>query len=401
MKIKKNKIRKQIAIIVGILFGANIALSIIIPFSAGEMGISISSTIIVIIILFFLAVKIRNIYIFRKDEIVEKFEKQIEDISISDAFLYSLFSIKSIYKNIAIEHKKIINIVFILIGSALLFLLFHTGNFGPILLAGVVIGAAILMLIRILTMERWEKNKLLNELKVAYDMQMSLLPKEQPKFYNTDIHGICLPAKYVGGDFFSYYLIDNNNLLISLTDVSGKGLDAAMITLFFSGSLSAETTHSSDCEIIMSNLNTISIPYLKKGKFISSLLFRIDYENMDLYYINAGQPRPILKRNNKISILNSNGNNFPIGLVKESNYKIESMKIKQNDILLFYTDGVNETMNKYRDEYSNGRLENFILNMNTATLSSKDIADSIINDIFNFKGEAEQHDDITLVVVKI
>jgi serine phosphatase RsbU (regulator of sigma subunit) len=400
MKITDNKIRKQIAIIILILLIASGLLNFAVA-SFSNRGGSVLSTIIVVVILLFLAIKIRNIYLFRKDEIIEKFEKQKGDVSVLDAFLYSLFSIKSIYTNIPDDHKKIINVVFILIGSALIFLLFHIGNLGTILLAGVIIGAAILILIRILTMEREEKNRLMDELKVAHDMQMSLLPKEPPKFYDTDIYGICLPAKYVGGDFFNYYLTDSNNLSISLTDVSGKGLDAAMTTLFFSGSLSAEIIHSSDCKNIMNNLNRVSLQHLKKGKFISSLLFKMDYENMEIHYINAGQPKPILKRDNIISILNSNGNNFPIGLVKEPNYKTESIKIKQNDIILIYTDGVNEAMNKYRNEYTNERLTSFILNIDTVTLSSKDIADSIINDIFNFKGEAEQHDDITLVVIKV
>jgi serine phosphatase RsbU (regulator of sigma subunit) len=400
MKTTNTKIRKQIIIIIVILLIANAFLRYIAR-SFSEIGVSTAIPAIIIIILIVLAIKIRNIYLFRKDEIIEEFEKQKGNISILDAFLYSLFSIKPIYTNIADDHRKIINVVFILIVSALFFLLFQVGSLGTILLAGVVILAAVLILISILTMEREEKTRLMDELKVAHDMQMSLMPKESPKFYDTDIHGVCLPAKYVGGDFFSYYLADSNNLLISLTDVSGKGLDAAMITLLFSGSLSAEMIHSSDCENIMTNLNKISIQYLKKGKFIASLFFKIDYGNMELHYINAGQPKPILKRDNTISILNSNGNNFPIGLVKEPNYKVQSIRIKQNDVILFYTDGVNEAMDKYRNEYTNERLENFILNTNTATLSSNDITDFIVQDVFKFKGDAEQYDDITLMVIKI
>ena len=231
--------RKQIIILFGILFSIQSILSSI-SYGISKSTISKIFTLIVLwSIVIFLFLKLKNKYLPRKDEFIRKFEIEKENIGIIDAFIYSIISYKEIFLNIPQDRKRIVNISFILIGIAMFFLYLQVGNFISIVSALIVIFAAILILIRVLTLEREERSRLQNELSVARDMQMSLMPKEPPDFHNFDIYGFCKPAKIVGGDFFDFHKLDENRIAISIADVSGKGLDAAMTTLFISASLAS------------------------------------------------------------------------------------------------------------------------------------------------------------------
>lgn len=340
-------------------------------------------------------------YLPKKEEFIRKFEIEKEDIGIIDAFLYSIISFKEIYLNIPQDRKRIVNISFILIGIAMFFLYLQVGNFISIVSALIVIFAAILILIRILTLEREERSRLQNELSVARDMQMSLMPKESPVFHNFDIYGICKPAKIVGGDFFDYNKLDENRIAISIADVSGKGLDAAMTTLFISGALASELKYSKNYSDIVSHLNSITKNHCIKGKFISFLLTVIDYESKKLFYINAGQPKPVIKRNEKVWSLDYNGIRLPLGALNGTKYEINEFEIMNNDLLIFYTDGVTEAMNNENDIYGSDRLIKKISELSTQNLNSKEIHDTILYDVISFCDDKEQHDDITMIITKI
>lgn len=344
---------------------------------------------------------VRKKYMPKKDEIVKKFEEQKDDITLLDAFLYSLFSVKDIYNSIPHDRKKIINISLILFGVAMLFLYMQVGNFISILSSLVIIAAAALILIRVMTMEREERTKLQNELEVAREMQMSLMPREQPDFHKHDIYGVCKPAKDVGGDFFDFNSINVNKLAVSLADVSGKGLDAAMTTLFISGALASEIKHSDNCSEILDNLNKITMKHTIKGKFIAFLLSILDNNEKMFYYINAGQPKPVIKRDNYVFSINSQGARLPLGVISKPDYCTNKFEVKAGDILIMYTDGVNEAMNVQNEIFSTERLEKFLMTLDTTLMSSKEIAMSIIDDIAIYCGEKEQHDDIAMVVIKI
>ena len=393
--------RKQIFILLGVLFAIQgILSSISLSFSKYNFT-KIFSLIILWGVVIYIFLKVKDKYLPQKDKLVKKFEEQKDDISIMDAFVYSLLSIKDIYTNIPHDRRRIINIALLLIGVAMLFLYMQVGNLFSILSSSVIIAAANMILIRVMTMEREERSRLLDELKVARDMQMSLMPKEQPDFHGHEIYGICQPAKDVGGDFFDFNIADDSRLAISLADVSGKGLDAAMTTLFISGALASEIKHSADCSNILINLNHITLKHSMKGKFIAFFLSILDINQKKLYYINAGQPKPIVKRDGFVYSLNSQGARLPLGLIKDPEYNTSELDLKKDDMLVFYTDGVSEAMNKDNEIYSTEKLEQLLRNSHTDDLSVKEIADVILHDIDNFVSTAEQHDDIALVVIKL
>lgn len=395
------KTRKQIFILFAILFAIQgILSSISNGFSKFHFTKLISLVILwgIVIAVF---IKVANKYTTQKEDIVKKFEAQKDDLSILDAFVYSLVSIKDIYSNIPQDRKRIINISLILISIAMLFLFMQVGNLVSILSSFVVIVAANLILIRVLTMEREERSRLQDELKVARDMQMSLMPKGSPEFFGHDIFGVCKPTKDVGGDFFDFNLADEKRLAISLADVSGKGLDAAMTTLFISGALASEIKHSTDCTSILSNLNHITIKHSIKGKFIAFFLSVLDINAKKLYYINAGQPKPIIKRDGLVQSLNSQGARLPLGVMNNPEYTTNEFEIRKDDLIVIYTDGISEAMNIKNEIYSSERLEKFLEKIDTSEISSQEITDKIILDINEYSGKREQHDDIAIVVIKL
>ena len=393
--------RKQIIILFGILFSIQSILSSI-SYGISKSTISKIFTLIVLwSIVIFLFLKLKNKYLPRKDEFIRKFEIEKENIGIIDAFIYSIISYKEIFLNIPQDRKRIVNISFILIGIAMFFLYLQVGNFISIVSALIVIFAAILILVRVLTLEREERSRLQNELSVARDMQMSLMPKESPDFHNFDIYGFCKPAKIVGGDFFDFHKLDENRIAISIADVSGKGLDAAMTTLFISGALASELKYSKNYSDIVSHLNTVTKNHCVKGKFISFLLTVIDYESKRLYYINAGQPKPIVKRNEQILCLDYNGIRLPLGALNGTKYEVNEFDILNNDLIIFYTDGVSEAMNSENDIYGSERLIKKISELPTDSLNSKEICDNVYLDLLSFCNPKDQHDDITMITIKI
>jgi serine phosphatase RsbU (regulator of sigma subunit) len=349
----------------------------------------------VVVVIFW---KVKNKF---QGQIKEKFENGESELSITTASVYSIAWFKEIYNNIPSDRKRIVQISFMLISAALIFLLIKLGNIATVATAGIIIVAAIGLLLWTVTAEREVRNRLHDELKVAKEMQMRLMPKDKPEFYDYDLYGICIPAKDVGGDIFDYSVINEKNLAVSLADVSGKGLDAALTTVFLSGAFSSEIKNSQSCSDVTNNLNKTLFSHTVRGKFVSFMLAIFDEQNKKISFVNAGQPKPILIRNNEICELNADGMRFPLGMMENVSYTNTIIDLKPGDIMVFYTDGISEAMNINNELYSSDKLIELLNKSNIQDLDSNTICMKILNSVKYFVGESEQHDDIALVVVKI
>ena len=248
-----------------------------------------------------------------------------------------------------------------------------------------------------------ERQRLQRELEIARDVQMSFLPAKDPQFSGLDIAAHCIPALEVGGDYYDYVKLNETRFGITIGDVSGKGTQAAFYMTLAKGFVKAlSKTVSSPSEFLI-KINELFYENVERGTFISMIYGIFDLKEKTLTFARAGH-NPVIARHSgksEVELLNPVG--LALGLEKGTifNKTIKEIKIDihPGDTFVFYTDGFTEAMNRYKLEFSEKRLKESISNY--INLPAKDLLEKTIADVNTFIGTAVQHDDMTMVVVKV
>ena len=259
---------------------------------------------------------------------------------------------------------------------------------------------AFLVLNLLIALELADKITSNEELSVARDIQNSLLPINPPEYINYDISCYSETAKSVGGDYYDFILKDNN-LILAIGDISGKGMAAAIhmvqVQALFRNILG---THSSPKEVL-SHLNDNLLKLFQLGTFFTINLASIK-PNGSVQFCRAGHLPVIYFNRKEEKCINLIPKGIGIGLSRNGffNNALEEMTIlpEQGDILIFFTDGITEAMNSYLMEYGEDRLKAAV--KNNAFKSAKGIKSAIIDSIKRFTVNAPVYDDITLIVLK-
>lgn len=342
-----------------------------------------------------------------KDAAKEQFEKRKGDINIhniKDAAIFSLAWSREIYKSIPHDRKPLVKTSFILIGIAGGIVMLHLGKYGfltLLVIAGLIL-AGMNLLIWVVGSERQEKDRIAIELETARKMQLSLMPTHDPEVRGFDISGCCIPAHDVGGDLFDFVWVGKGHkrLCIPIVDVSGKGMDAALTAVYTSGALVFAAQHEEDVVTVMNNLNSAIYSRQQRSRFVSLLMVALDISSRKIEYVNAGQSKPILFRENRVEVLKGSGARFPLGVMESPRYRQEALQLQRGDLLLLYTDGVTEAMNAQEDMFGEDRLKNLFHNLARQDLSAVGLVTGIKDEIVSFSGPDYQRDDLTIVVVK-
>jgi len=246
--------------------------------------------------------------------------------------------------------------------------------------------------------ERAERERLEHELAEAREMQMSLLPEKDPNVEGFQITGACKPTMEVGGDFFDYIKLKDGKFGIAVADVAGKSLKAAMAAVMANGMLHSESKACSHPNEVLSILNESLRQRLEHRMFVALCLACINPEGKQVLFSNAGIPYPIVKRGNSIMEMEAGG--VPLGMMTGIEYETDSIHLQPGDFLVFYTDGIVEAENEADEMYSYERLYSTIQRADDK-MSAGELLNAILFDVQTFSGEAEQCDDITLVVLKV
>lgn len=340
----------------------------------------------------------------RKQISRQKIERSTEHIRLWDALAFSLLWSDEIYTDIPQDRKRLVVISYTLIALGVCAAFFHIG---PGLMMVVIVGGLVLgavnLLAWVVSLERGEKESLQTELALAHDVQISLMPKEQPSVPGYDIAGMSLPAQEVGGDHFDYAFLGGGKerFGISIVDVSGKGMQAAMSAVFTSGAYSSEVKQSSSPAEILTRLNRSIYSHTKRGQFVSFLLAVLSFSDRTLCFANAGQTKPILYSSHSTEHLNSLGVTFPLGMKEDSTYEERSIRLQTGDVVLLLTDGITEAMNTQKELFGLERLELCLANADLPAMSARQIMNAIIECVRRFSEGSAQHDDMTLVVIKV
>ncbi|MCP5052186.1 MAG: PP2C family protein-serine/threonine phosphatase [bacterium] len=334
----------------------------------------------------------------------EQFEKKKGNIGLKDAAIFSLAWSREIYKGIPKDRKTLVKTSFTLIGIAMGLVMINSrsGSLLIVLLIAGLILAGVNLLIWVVGSEREEKDRIAIELDAARKMQMSLMPEKDPEVKGFDISGCCIPAKNVGGDLFDFVWSGKNHdkLCIPIVDVSGKGMDAALTAVYTSGAIASEAQHEKDIVSVMDHLNSTIYSRQNRSRFVSMLMTTLEVPALRMEYVNAGQSKPILLRDNQVEILTGEGARFPLGVMESPRYQQNALQLKPKDTLLLYTDGVTEAMNAQQEMYGEERLIKLFTGLVQQGLNAKEIVLQIKTDALEFSGPNHQHDDLTIVAVR-
>lgn len=246
--------------------------------------------------------------------------------------------------------------------------------------------------------EELEKHKLEEELDLAREIQRNLLPSEIVQLNNFEISAENISSQQVGGDYFDVIRKDEENCYIAIADVSGKGVPAALLMANLQAFLKSVCKQGVSLVEGTAMINDLISENVTGGKFITFFWASINDKNRTISYVNAGHNPPLLVRDGKIIKLRKGG--MILGVMKtEDPYITETLQLQKNDLLVFFTDGITEAMDKKQNEYSDERLEKLVLLLNNK--SSKEVLKLIQSDVKSFTSGAMQSDDITLLVLKV
>jgi sigma-B regulation protein RsbU (phosphoserine phosphatase) len=240
------------------------------------------------------------------------------------------------------------------------------------------------------------------ELKIAREIQQNLLPSKLPDFKDLDVSFKLIPAKQVGGDYYNVYKINDDFTLFFVCDVSGKSISAALIVSTICASiqtylnLKKVSEECFDLKDFVKSLNRVLIESTTDEKFATAWFGLYKHSEKILHSVNAGHNTMYIFRENEVIELTQGG--LFLGSI-DMEYSIEEINLMSGDLLMSYTDGVPEAMNKAFEQYGDDRLINLM--KDNFNFPADKIIEALLLDVKSFVKDADQSDDITCGAVKV
>ncbi|UCD94117.1 MAG: SpoIIE family protein phosphatase [Candidatus Zixiibacteriota bacterium] len=238
------------------------------------------------------------------------------------------------------------------------------------------------------------------EMMVAQSIQKGFLPKSGVKLQTCEACGFNIPAKEVGGDFFDIVRLNDEKVFLSLGDVSGKGMPAALLMANAQAVLRSHLLGSQDIHLseLARSLNHLICEFTSPEQFITCLFGLFDSADNCFRYINAGHEPPIVVRDDgAIEVLDVA--DIVIGVVPEIVYSVHEIKLNKNDILIIFTDGVTEAFNEEGVQFGDERLKELLKGCVGGEGAS--VGEQILTTLSTFRGKSAQTDDITMLLLKV
>jgi sigma-B regulation protein RsbU (phosphoserine phosphatase) len=251
-----------------------------------------------------------------------------------------------------------------------------------------------------------EKKRLEEELRIARQIQMSLLPRGPLDYAGLGITALCVPAREVGGDYYDFFPLGPRRLGVLIADVSGKGTSAALYMAELKGLvLSLSQIYQSPRQMLI-EVNRIISENLDTRSFITMTYAVIDLDagvmtfaragHTPLMYVPsaAGAARVLAPNGLVVGLRIPGAHEKFIALLEE-----DRIELGKGDVLVFYTDGITEAMNSESDLFGDARLARLLAEH--GHLEAADLRERILREIESFVGAADQHDDMTMILIKV
>tara|TARA_B100000073_G_scaffold336265_1_gene330867 strand:- start:5 stop:1348 length:1344 start_codon:yes stop_codon:yes gene_type:complete len=247
------------------------------------------------------------------------------------------------------------------------------------------------------------------EISTGAEIQSQLLPDYCPIIYGVDLAAHCRPALQLGGDYYDFMSLKNNisdkrreraRWALVIGDVMGKGIPAGLLMTMLRGMLRAEVLTGLPPDRILHDLNQLAINDLDQShRFVT--LFYSDYDprTKKLRYSNAAHNPPLLWQSSKQKIIKLDTEGFVLGLQQNAEYFCGEVKLNQDDVVLYYTDGVTDTSNALGERFDEDRLIKTFSKLCKQSYSSQEILNKIFRKLDNFRGQNKHLDDDASIVV--
>jgi serine phosphatase RsbU (regulator of sigma subunit) len=251
-----------------------------------------------------------------------------------------------------------------------------------------------------------EQEKLRRDLALAAEVQKRLLPETSPETSLGTLAAISVPARTVGGDYFDFLDVGNHRIGIALADIAGKGVAAALIMSVVHASLRIIAAEGSvSLPDLAAKMNRFLYRSTRSSSYATFFYAQVDEESRQLRYVNAGHNPPYLLRSAdpdsgstlQIDELSTGG--MIIGMFPQVSYEEATVDLRTGDVLIVFTDGVTEALNPEGEEFGETRLKELLRSV--AHLAVEEMSSKISQELKTWISHAEQHDDLTFIVMKV
>lgn len=247
-----------------------------------------------------------------------------------------------------------------------------------------------------------EKKKTELDLKLANEIQQNEIPNKFPAFPNRDdfdLFAIMKPAKEVGGDFYDYFLIDDNNIGLVISDVSGKGVSAALNMVKAKLLIEGSGSHLKNPAKVLTSVNNALFDSNKIDMFVTTWFGIIELSTGKLTFANAGHEDIIISDKEQGFDVYKTKHGIPLGTLRSYNYENNTLKLSKGSKLFIYTDGVTDSLDKNNNRFGiNNLIKVLNKNMNKDV---KGLIDSVKNELSNYSKDTNQFDDITMLCFEL
>jgi serine phosphatase RsbU (regulator of sigma subunit) len=241
-----------------------------------------------------------------------------------------------------------------------------------------------------------EQERIRRELELGRQIQHDMLPHGPLRLGLTEIKGVSVPAREVGGDFFNYFALSDGELALLVGDVSGKGVGAALLMANIQASLRTRLALGQNLAAIAREID-LDIEGNTPGPVYATLFVgMLNPGTRLLRYVNAGHnPQFVLRRDGRLEEMSSSG--LPVGLLAGHGYTETRVELEAGDLLFFYTDGCVEAENEKGEMFGAERLEALL----RTSAGAEDLLARVESAVKSFRGTAEPFDDATMMVVRV
>lgn len=242
-----------------------------------------------------------------------------------------------------------------------------------------------------------EKQRYDNEMEIAARVQKGLLPAKIPHVPGYEFFVSYEAARAVGGDYYDFIQTTDSLIWFALGDVAGKGVPASLVMSRVCSAVRSTVEFVTDVADAVHRVNHHIDESAHDGRFITFILGQIELTENQVSFVNAGHLEPLLlEANGTLRELSGDHPSVPLGVMDDYEYRSIQHHLKPGEQLILYTDGVTEAMNEEREQFGIERLKTVIRNF---PLNTAELGEQILKAVKVFTGQAEQYDDLTLVII--
>jgi serine phosphatase RsbU (regulator of sigma subunit)/anti-sigma regulatory factor (Ser/Thr protein kinase) len=242
------------------------------------------------------------------------------------------------------------------------------------------------------------RERIESELRIAQEIQASMLPSVFPVRKEFEIYAMMDPAKEVGGDFYDFFFVDEKHLCFVIGDVSGKGVPAALFMAISKTLIKTEAKQGLSTDEVLSVVNSILAQDNQTCLFVTVFCAILNIETGEIEFANGGHNPPLVCTSVGCYDYMKMACGFVIGVMDNMKCENQRLSLKPGDTIFLYTDGVTEAMDPERKQFGEARLKDILSNHKDKDI--KGLINTMRQDVFDFVRGAPQSDDITMLAVR-